>query len=81
MPHPDRRLEQQRPGNVLERQLNTEQRLALRQLERFGWELKFVRRRLFLTPLAVVFDQGRQHFGVIEADGSLNENPGFPIRT
>ncbi len=49
-------------------------------LEQFGWELKFVRRKAFQPPVAVVFDGDRKHFAVLEPDGSLNENPGFEIR-
>jgi hypothetical protein len=77
---PERRLDQERPASVLERQLNEDQRHALRQLERFGWELKFVRRKLFQDPIAVIFDQGRQHFAEIDASGALNETPEFRIR-
>ena len=49
-------------------------------LEQFGWELKFVRRKPFQPPVAVVFDGDRKSFAVLEPDGSLNENPGFDIR-
>ena len=39
---------------VLKRELNTEQRLTLAELEKFGWELKFIRRPLFQQPVPVV---------------------------
>ena len=65
---------------MLERQLNEEQRHALRQLERFGWELKFVRQKLFQEPVAVIFDQNRQHFAEIDSNVELNEKPEFRIR-
>ena len=50
------------------------------ELERFGWELKFVRRPPFQPSIPVVFDADRKQFAVLEPDGTLNENPGFTIR-
>lgn len=66
--------------SALRNDLNDAQRLQLASLERFGWELRFVRRPLFLTPIPVVFDGDRKKFAVLEPDGSLNENPPFKIR-
>lgn len=68
------------PGSVMKRELNEDQRLTLAELEGFGWELKFIRRPLFQESVAVVFDSDRKRFAVLEADGTLNENPGFDIR-
>ncbi len=67
-------------SSVLKRELNEAQRTTLLGLEQFGWELKFVRRKPFQPPVAVVFDGDRKNFAVLEADGSLNESPGFDIR-
>ncbi len=67
-------------SNVLKRELNEAQLGTLQGLEHFGWELKFVRRKPFQPPVAVVFDGDRKKFAVLEADGTLNENPGFEIR-
>ena len=60
--------------------LNEDQRMTLADLERFGWELKFVRRPLFLPSIPVVSDATRKTYAVLEADGTLNEQPGFDIR-
>ncbi len=60
--------------------LNEDQRMTLADLERFGWELKFVRRPLFLPSIPVVADADRKKFAVLEIDGTLNEQPGFDIR-
>jgi hypothetical protein len=68
------------PASVLKSGLNEDQRLTLAELERFGWELKFIRRPLFQDPVAVVFDSDRKNFAVLEPDGTLNEHPGFEIR-
>lgn len=67
-------------SSVLKRELNEPQRTTLQGLEQFGWELKFLRRKPFQPPIAVVFDGDRKNFAVLEPDGSLNENPGFDIR-
>jgi hypothetical protein len=60
--------------------LNEDQRMTLADLERFGWELKFVRRPLFQPSIPVVSDATRKTYAVLEPDGSLNEQPGFNIR-
>lgn len=65
---------------ALKRLLNDEQRDTLSSLERFGWELKFIRRPLFQQSIAVVFDSDRKRFAILEPDGSLNENPDLVIR-
>jgi hypothetical protein len=60
--------------------LNEDQRMTLADLERFGWELKFVRRPMFQASIPVVSDATRKTYAVLEADGTLNEQPGFDIR-
>lgn len=60
--------------------LTPEQLATLATMEQFRWTLKFVRRPMFLPPIPVVFDRGRQRYAVLEPDGSINENPGFKIR-
>ena len=60
--------------------LNDDQRTTLADLERFGWELKFVRRPLFQASIPIVFDGDRRTYAVLEVDGTLNEKPGFDIR-
>jgi hypothetical protein len=76
----ERRKSQRELSSVLKRELNEAQLTTLQGLEQFGWELKFVRRKPFQAPIAVVFDGDRKNFAVLEIDGSLNENPGFEIR-
>ena len=77
----ERRSGQKELSSVLKRQLNDAQLLTLRGLEGFGWELKFIRRKPFQEPIAVIFDGDRKQFAVLEADGTLNENPAFDIRS
>ena len=76
----ERRKTEGRPTSGLRRELNQDQTLALAELEKFGWELKFIRRPMFQQPIPVVFDSDRKHFAILNADGTLDENPGFDIR-
>ena len=50
-------------------------------MEAFKWELRFVRRPMFLAPVPVLFSNDGKRMVVLEADGSINENPGFKIRS
>jgi len=65
---------------ALKRELNSDQRMALVELEKFGWELKFIRRPMFQQPVPVVFDSDRKNYAVLNTDGTLDEKPGFDIR-
>lgn len=76
----ERRRNEPPPSRALERDLNENQVATLRSLEGVGWELKFVRRKLFQPAVPVIFDSDRKKFAVLEVDGTLNENPGFDIR-
>ncbi len=67
-------------GRALERDLSVDQVIALRDIERFGWELKFVRRPPFQPLVPVVFDSDRKHYAVMRADGSLDEATQLQIR-
>ena len=64
----------------LRSQLNQDQLLELATLERFGWELKFIRRPPFQKSVPVVYDCDSKRFAVLREDGSLDEHPGFEIR-
>lgn len=76
----DRRLSHEDIKARLRGLLNDEQRQTLSELERFGWELKFVRRPMFQPSIPVIFDGDRRTYAALELDGTLNENPGFDIR-
>ena len=77
----DRRASAQETAARLRALLNEDQRMTLAELEQFGWTLKFVRKPLFQPSVPVVFDADRRRYAVLEPDGSLNETPGFEIRT
>ncbi|MES2858645.1 MAG: hypothetical protein V4704_05645 [Pseudomonadota bacterium] len=80
MPDTDRRTTLARPSRELRTDLNAAQLETLTDLERFGWQLKFVRRPIFQPSIPVVFDSDRKTYAVLESDGSLNEHPPFDIR-
>jgi hypothetical protein len=64
----------------LEDVLNQDQIMTLRQIERFGWRLGFVRRPVFQQPVPVVLTADDQKIGVLEEDGRLNMNPDIKLR-
>lgn len=79
----DRERRQDKPAqsSSLRAQLNDDQLMTLRDLERFGWELKFVRRPPFQDAVPVVFDADRKSFCVLRPDGTLDDHhPGLIIR-
>lgn len=81
MPDQERRTTPPRASRELRADLNDAQRETLSELERFGWQLKFVRRPIFQPSIPVVFDADSKKYAVLEADGTLNENPPFDIRS
>ena len=69
-----------RTAAVLRNQLNADQQVSLRELEPFGWELKFIRRKPFQPPVPVMYDMDRKKYAILREDGTLDENPDFVIR-
>ena len=68
------------PAHVLERQLNESQRYTLRELERFGLTLAFVRRPMFQPAVGVVRDATARSYLLIEPDGSVNDKALIELR-
>jgi hypothetical protein len=56
------------------------QKIALRRIENFGWQLKFVRHPSFEPPLVVVENSTGINIGVLEEDGGVNLNPQIVLR-
>jgi hypothetical protein len=75
MANNERRKDKAAPRAALRNLLNEEQLMTLRDLERFGWELRFVRRPLFQDPIPVLVDGDRKSFSVLKFDGSLEDDP------
>lgn len=70
----ERRSAEKERSAVLKRQLNDAQLATLNTLERFGWEIKFIRR----TPegkLSVLYDPDTRKYAVLAENGELDENP------
>lgn len=65
---------------MLRAQLNEDQLMTLCELERFGWELKFIRRPLFQDAIPVVIDGDRKTVSILRADGSLDDHPDLKLR-
>ena len=76
----ERRSGEKPRGSLLRKRLSPDQQLELATLERFGWELKFIRSPPFQPAVAVVYDPQTKRHAVLCEDGSLDENPRFTIR-
>lgn len=76
----ERRRDQQPISDVLKAELNPEQRETLGELEKFGWELRFVRHDPEQRPVPVIFDAEREKFAVLDLDGELDEKAFINIR-
>lgn len=76
----DRRLRADASTYLLRAQLNEAQLLTLAGLERFGWQIQFIRRPLFQDPIPVLFDGDRKCYAVLTPEGALDESPTFNIR-
>jgi hypothetical protein len=66
--------------SVLKAELNPEQKETLGELEKFGWELRFVRHDPEQRPVPVIFDADREKFAVLDQDGKLDESAFINIR-
>jgi hypothetical protein len=76
----ERRQPHSPPNASLRAQLNEEQLMTLQELERFGWELRFVRRRPFQDLVPIVVDGDRKSFSILKPDGTLEDNPDIKLR-
>ena len=69
----------QYPPNI-DSMLNQDQKNALRSIENFGWQLAFVRRPAFQTPMFVVKSPDDVRHAVLEEDGAINMHPSLVLR-
>ena len=77
--HEKRRATPEVPDDVLT-MLTDMQKIALRRIENFGWQLKFIRHPSFEPPLVVVENSTGINIGVLEEDGGVNLNPQIVLR-
>ena len=75
----DRRLAEKERSAALKRQLNDAQLATLNTLERFGWEIKFIR-RIPGGKLPVLFDPDTRKYATLNDAGELDENHGIVFR-
>ena len=80
MAQAERRTGTHKSGRELRAELSEAQLDTLAELERYGWELKFIRHPLFQASVAVLYDPDRKGYACLESDGTLNEHPTFRIR-
>ena len=80
MTQKERRNQDSVVPDVLKQELNPEQRETLGELEKFGWELRFVRHDPEQRPVPVIFDAEREKFAVLDSEGHLDENAFINIR-
>jgi hypothetical protein len=64
----------------MEAKLTMDQTATLRQLESFGWTLRFVRQPLFQDPIPVVVQGKGNVIGILEHDGRLKVDINIQIR-
>jgi hypothetical protein len=76
----DRRSPSPLDRKQMEAKLSMEQIAALRQLECFGWTLRFVRQPLFLDPVPVVIQGKGKVIGILEEDGRLKVDADIRFR-
>ena len=60
--------------------LTPEQQATIHTMETFHWRLKFVRRPLFKIPIPVLFNPEGDRYGVVNEDGTIDENPALKLR-
>lgn len=60
--------------------LNQNQMRTLRQIEKFGWQLHFVRRPSFQEPIPVIRSLRGDKFASLERDGRINMTPDLTVR-
>lgn len=67
------------PDNV-KNYLNDAQLAELHSIEKFGWNLTYIRRPLFQDLVAVVTNPDGVSIGTLEDDGGLNLEPTIETR-
>lgn len=68
----EKRMGQEPVPNNYAEYLTEMQQMALKRIENFGWQLKFIRRPLFQTPMVVVENAIGRNIGVLEESGEIN---------
>ena len=80
MQNDKRKGEQAIPQN-LRQVLTAAQAKTLDEITALGWQLKFVRRPLFLDPIPVVSNAKNDQIGVLDPDGRIRIDTEFAVRS
>jgi len=60
--------------------LNEEQVSSLQQLEKFGWEVRFVRMPLFQPLIIALYHPSTDKFGILGETGDLDTESDLKVR-
>ncbi len=66
---------------ILSKYMNSAQLHTYHLMQKFGWDIKFIRRPLFQDPVCVLTDPEKSILAVVEEDGFLNRQPNIPLRS
>ena len=65
----------------LDEYLNDQQQLGLREVQKQGWHVKFVRRPGFHPPTVVLAYRNGRKLGLLEQDGHLDQDAEIHLRS
>ena len=68
------------PGHF-KKLLNEEQILSLQRLEKFGWEVRFVRMPLFQPLIIALYNVSTDKFGILNEMGDLDTDSDLKVRS
>jgi hypothetical protein len=77
----DKRKDGQAIPVDLQQVLTPAQLKTLDEIRRLGWQLKFVRRPLFLEPVPVLSNAAHDQIGVLDPDGKIKIDTDFQLRS
>ena len=77
---PERRRKLAPGPRTVRYELNEDQLAAIADLEKYGWELKFVRHSETGQVVPVVFDSDRKRYAILKSDGSIDEKTPLDVR-
>ena len=77
----DKRKDGQAIPVDLRQVLTPAQAKTLDEIRRLGWQLRFVRRPLFLEPVPVVSNAANDQIGVLDPDGKIKIDTDFQLRS
>lgn len=60
--------------------LSQDQLDALKQIENFGWQLKFIRKPAFQDPIVIIYCPDGNKIGLLERNGKIDMKPDIVLR-